>query len=139
MRPNLRTVALLLALAACTAGLPREARAQHSVPAGVVASDRSQRAAMIGGLADRLAVAQVAPPRRSMRTFLVGGAMLGALIGGVLATSFNDSFCGEPAPGYTCSSTSPIAGAMIGAGVGLFAGWLLWAMTNPAESSGSRP
>ena len=94
---------------------------------------------MIGGLADRLAVAQVAPPRRSMRTFLVGGAMLGALIGGVLATSFNDSFCGEPAPGYTCSSTSPIAGAMIGAGVGLFAGWLLWAMTNPAESSGSRP
>ena len=74
-----------------------------------------------------------------MRPFLVGGAVLGALIGGVLAASFNDSFCGEPAPGYSCSSTSPIAGAMMGAGVGLFAGWLLWAMTNPAESPGGGP
>ena len=94
---------------------------------------------MTGGLVDQFDVARVAPPRRSMRPFLVGGAVLGALIGGVLAASFNDSFCGEPAPGYGCSSTSPIAGAMMGAGVGLFAGWLLWAMTNPAESPGSGP
>ena len=139
MRHNLRTVALLFALAACTAGLSREARGQHSVPAGAAASDRGPSAGMTGDLVDRFDVAQVAPPRRSMRAFLVGGAVLGALVGGVLATSFNDGFCGEPAPGYSCSSTSPIAGAMIGAGVGLFAGWLLWAMTQPAESSGSGP
>jgi hypothetical protein len=135
VRHNPRTVTALLVLAVCTAGLSREARAQLAVPAGVVASDRSPSAVVTGGLVERFDAAQVPPPRRSMRPFLVGGAVVGALVGGVLATSFNDSFCGEPAPGYSCSSTSPLAGTMIGAAVGVLAGWLVWALTNPTESS----
>jgi hypothetical protein len=126
----------MFALAIVTALLPLEAGAQRTLRAGVAVSDRTETAAVI--VTHRPTPRPGAPtslPRRSIKPFLVGGAIVGAVVGGLLAASFNDSFCGEPAPGYSCSSTSPVAGAMIGAGVGLLAGWLVWALTNPGDSS----
>ena len=127
--------ALLLALA-LIAGLPAEGGAQHSTRAAVGAPLASP-GPLVGPITGLGVLPDTAPTgsaRRSVVPFLVGGAPAGALVGGLLAVSFHDSFCGDPAPGYTCSSTSPAAGAVIGAGVGVLAGWLLWALTRPAES-----
>jgi hypothetical protein len=126
----------LFALAIITAGLPLEAGAQRTLRAGVSISDRVDSATTIASSNSSLSIAAVpSPPRRSMKPFLIGGVVAGAVVGALLAISFNDSFCGEPAPGYSCSSTDPVVGAMIGAGIGVFAGWLLWALTNPADPS----
>ncbi len=135
MTSNQRRAALTLALTAFTAGLSLEAAGQRSVPAGIVASARDTSVRATGDFANRLDAAPIVAAPRPMKPFLVGGAIVGAVVGALLATSFNDSFCGEPGPGYSCSSTSPVAGAMIGAGVGVFAGWLLWAVSNSGGSS----
>jgi hypothetical protein len=64
--------------------------------------------------------------KRSVKPFLLGGLILGAIVGGALASSYNP--CGEPQPGVYCTSTDVPTGAVIGAGFGLLAGWLAWAI-----------
>lgn len=70
-----------------------------------------------------------------MVKFLVGGAILGGAVGAILASSFRASFCGEPSPGVTCSGTSGVEGAFIGAAVGLAVGWIAWQATRPASDA----
>jgi hypothetical protein len=129
----------LLALAvalALVAGLPTELVAQRSASAAVGARQASP-GPLVAPVARLNLVAETSPAdtaRRSVAPFLAGGALVGAMFGGLLAVSFHGSFCGPPGPGYTCSSTSLVSGAVIGAGVGVLAGWLLWALTNPAKS-----
>ncbi|MFN2563901.1 MAG: hypothetical protein ABR499_02660 [Gemmatimonadaceae bacterium] len=126
---------LLLTLALIV-GLPAHGGGQHSSRATVGAPHASPRPPV--GPITRLPVfPDIAPAdsaRRSAIPFLVGGALAGALIGGLLAASFRSSFCDEPRPGYTCSTTSPAAAALVGAGVGAFVGMILWVATRPADS-----
>lgn len=70
-----------------------------------------------------------------MVKFLVGGAVFGGAVGAILASSFKASFCGEPSPGVTCSGTSGVEGALIGAAVGLAVGWIAWQTTRPAPNT----
>jgi hypothetical protein len=81
----------LFALAIVTAVLPLEAGAQRTLRAGVAVSDRTESAAAIA--THRPTLRPRAPtllPRRSIKPFLVGGAIAGAVVGGLLAASFND-------------------------------------------------
>jgi CubicO group peptidase (beta-lactamase class C family) len=103
----------------------------QAIPATAASTSLVPPASTVGDARVSTTAASAQPARRSMTSFLLGGALAGALFGGLLATSFNDSFCGDPAPGYSCSTTNPATSAMIGAGVGLFAGWLLWGFTKP--------
>ncbi len=130
-----RLPALLLALA-LIAGLATKGGAQHAAQAAAGARHVSRPAPErpTGDLRLLSRTAATDSARRSAAPFLMGGALAGAVVGGLLAASFHDSFCGDAAPGYTCSSTSPAAGALIGAGVGVIAGWILWTFTKPADS-----
>lgn len=83
----------------------------------------------------RVGVADTTRSRRSALPYVLGGALAGALVGGLVAKGFDDDFCGDPQPGTTCSSTGTMGGVVIGAGVGLLAGWLVWAMTAQGEQA----
>jgi hypothetical protein len=139
-----RLPALLLVLA-LSGGFPADGGAQHLVTAAVGARRITPLPAVVPSTYRHL-LSHAAPAdtaRRSVVPFLVVGALVGAAIGGLLAQSFHDSFCGSSAPGYSCSTTSPVAAAVVGAGVGLAAGAIVWAITNrdrdraraPAERS----
>jgi hypothetical protein len=111
-----------------SAAMPANVGAQRATPIGI--------AARVPEL--RLAAAQARPidvlqadtvERRRLRAlpFVLGGAAIGAFIGGVLAASYNP--CGDdPQPGFYCTSTDMVTGAMIGMGVGAVAGAVLWAL-----------
>lgn len=62
--------------------------------------------------------------RPRLAPFAIGGIIVGGAVGALLAAT-ND-FCGEPSPGYSCSSTDTGTGVVIGAGIGLLAGLLTW-------------
>jgi hypothetical protein len=74
--------------------------------------------------------------------FIIGGAVIGGVVGAVLATSYN--FCdSDPSQGVYCSSTDPATGAIIGMAIGAAAGGLLWALIRysreaPPATSSSR-
>lgn len=71
---------------------------------------------------------------RSKTPFVVGGAVVGALVGGLLAASFEEGFCGSPATGYACTATSPAEGAFIGMAVGVLAGLAVWVVSRSRSS-----
>jgi hypothetical protein len=121
---------------ALAAGLPAEGAAQHVDRAAVGARYASTGAAADPtGRPDVFAdTARARSTRRPIAPFLIGGVLAGAVMGGLLAKSFNDSFCGDPAPGYSCSTTSVAEGAAFGAAFGLLLGGLVWVLTPPAES-----
>jgi hypothetical protein len=126
---------LLFALALIV-GLPAHGGGQHLTRAAVGAPHASPHPPVspITRLPVFPDMAPADSTRRSPIPFLVGGALAGAVVGGVLAASFRSSFCDEPRPGYTCSTTSPAVSALVGAGVGAFVGMILWVATSPAES-----
>jgi hypothetical protein len=66
-------------------------------------------------------------------TYVVGGMLVGAITGALLASAFHSDFCGAPSPGVTCSSTSVGEGLVIGAAVGALVGWVVWSATRPAR------
>jgi hypothetical protein len=55
--------------------------------------------------------------------FLLGGAIIGGTVGGVLASSYD---CGEPQQYVTCAGTETSTGVIVGAGIGAVLGWLVW-------------
>ncbi|MFN2567184.1 MAG: hypothetical protein ABR499_19485, partial [Gemmatimonadaceae bacterium] len=73
--------------------------------------------------------------RPSPIPFLVGGAVVGGVVGYVMGVSFRNSFCDEPRPGYSCSTTDPAVGALAGAAVGVFAGAILWTIATRIEAA----
>lgn len=118
------TVALLaLTLAAGAAPLPAQSLSSSRTAAGAIATSLPAD----GGL-DRLSAAVADSVRRSATPWVLGGAGVGAVVGAVLTKSFSDDFCPESRPGYACSGTSTAEGAMIGAALGAFAGWVTWSM-----------
>ncbi len=69
------------------------------------------------------------PAKHGVGPFIIAGAVLGAIVGGVLAASYNP--CGEPQPGVVCTSTDTATGVAIGAGVGIGVGLLAWLAMRP--------
>jgi hypothetical protein len=112
---------------------PVQLGAQHSTPVALSATDQSRSTVTETSLVSRktagIAFADTTETKRpSVKPFLLGGAILGGMIGGALASSYNP--CGESQPGVYCTSTDVATGVVIGAGVGIVAGWFAWAVTN---------
>ncbi len=126
-----RARALLLALA-LGPGLPIAGAAQQvdRAVAGVrpaIGGALGDAISRRGVLADTARADSVR--RRPIGPYLLGGAVVGAVVFALLAQSFHDSFCDEPRPGYSCSTTSPAAAAAMGAGLGLIVGGFVWVVT----------
>ncbi len=130
-----RCIAVLAFL--LSTGLPAALGAQRAMPAAVTASAATRSMSLAvpadihGPFAVRLPDTAQSQRRHPMAPFLVGGAIVGGVLGGMLAASYDP--CGEPQPGVTCMSTSPTTGVLLGVGLGLAAGWVLWAITAPAQ------
>lgn len=110
-----------------------ELGAQHSAPVAVRASQLHRATASdsqsANGRRVGFAFADTAETKQRAMPFLLGGAVLGGIVGGVMAASY--SFCSDdPPPGVYCTSTDPATGVVIGAAVGIAVGWLAWAVTN---------
>jgi hypothetical protein len=111
-----------------------ELGAQHSEPVSLRANQPHRSTAIDSQTANSRPLGfafadTVVETKQRVMPFLLGGAVLGGIIGGVMAASY--SFCsGDPQPGVYCTSTDPATGVVIGAAVGIAAGWLVWAVTN---------
>lgn len=105
------------------------AGAQHVAPIAMKATEFSQSTMRESPSTQPIRVQLAADTARrqpAKTPFLLGGLVVGGFVGGLLASSY--SFCGEPQPGVTCTSTDTATGVVIGAGIGLIAGFLAWAI-----------
>lgn len=122
-----RRIAMLALIGALP--LAGESGAQRATP---IAISRTTPAASTAwhaqlGRYDRLAVrSDTSDSRRRLPAFVLGGAVFGGVVGGLLAASYNP--CGDPQPGVYCSSTDTATGVVIGALVGAGVGLLAWAI-----------
>jgi hypothetical protein len=85
--------------------------------------------------ATRLLTRPPDPARPSATPYVLVGAFGGALVGGLLAASFESDFCSTPSTGTTCTGNATAQGVVIGAGVGALAAWLYWSMRRPAGAT----
>lgn len=133
----MRGVLIQLVVAGCLAGgsaYALDAQAIRSAQVGVslspvqtiVRGEHSGTARPSGALTDSVA--------RSKTPYILGGAVVGALVGGLLAASFEEGFCGSPSTSYACTATSPAEGAFIGMAVGVLAGLAVWAVSRSRSS-----
>src|SRR4051794_3168021 len=97
-----------------------ELSAQHSAPVAIRANEFHRSTAMEAQVVTTARVgtiqADTTETKQRVMPFLLGGAILGGIIGGVMASSY--SFCGEPQPGVYCTQTDVATGVVIGAAVG---------------------
>jgi hypothetical protein len=69
----------------------------------------------------------------SRGAYLVAGAVAGALIGALIASSYTGSGCDQAY--VTCTNTGVLPGILIGAGIGLLGGLLVFEARRPRRGS----
>ena len=137
-RPMTR-LSLLAAFALALAAIAPQGAAQRAAPVAVSFAVPARAALPLPQSIVRQADTTKARGPRAF-PFIIGGAVVGGVVGAVLAASYN--LCNsDPGRGVYCSSTDPATGAIIGMGIGAAAGGLLWALIKysrgvpPAPSS----
>ena len=111
------------------------------LPLAALSSQQLDRAVM--GIAPRAILADAhrtplthpaaqdtAGTRRSLAPYLLVGALVGGVVGLLLEQDFHDDFC-TPGPGVSCSSDYDGIGVVIGAGLGMLGGWIVYALSEP--------
>ncbi len=117
--------------------LAAQSGAQRVTPvafAAVVSAHQSQLdVGSFGGAIARPADTATTSAPRAL-PFVLGGALIGAAVGGILAASY--SLCeSDPGRGVYCTSTDPATGAIIGIAVGAALGGLVWALVRSSRSA----
>ena len=130
----MRRSLLVVALISCTA-VPVFAQTIDGAAAGV---RRSSASSMERSPRVVAAPQDFTTARRSMAPYLLIGALAGGVVGFLLEEDFHDDFC-TPGPGVSCSSDYDGIGVVIGAGLGALAGWIVYAITEPAAPSPAPP
>jgi hypothetical protein len=114
--------------------LPTIAVAQGFTPVAVTmrGANHSPIAALYSSRTTHdLGVADTAQARQhSIAPFLAWGAILGGVVGALLAKWY--SFCGESSY-VTCTETSTLDGAILGSIVGVVGGFLVWVISAPPK------
>jgi hypothetical protein len=139
---NSRYSAVLLLLGALLYGFAgvRNLSAQEVTPTWVLASGQ--------GLPGLLVPPPAAEPRAGFllagrdertsptrSTYLVAGGLAGAAIGALVGASFERSYCRNDL--YTeCSANGMLPGALIGGGIGVLAGLLVFEISFPSRRPG---
>jgi hypothetical protein len=117
--------------------LARQGGAQRATPVALgteVSAQQSQPDR--GSFAQAISLPADTATTRAPRAlpFVLGGALIGAAVGGILAASY--SLCeSDPARGVYCTSTDPATGAIIGIAIGAAAGGLVWALVKYSRSA----
>lgn len=133
-----RRALVLAALAACPL-LSAEVSAQHLTTARVAVERNARSTSGAPYLALRLShpiAADSLPSRRSIVPYVIGGALAGGFLGGVIGSWYSRDAC-SGWPSGTCTSSN--SGLAIGVGAGALVGALFWAMTGGADSPPQTP
>jgi hypothetical protein len=111
--------------------------AQRVTPVGLATVVSAQQSQLdLGSFAQAIAPPADTAATRAPRAlpFVLGGALIGAAVGGILAASY--SLCdSDPGAGVYCTSTDPATGAIIGIAVGAAVGGLVWALVRYSRSA----